>query len=384
MRELDVIISKYDFLRENSVECVLATVVHVQGSSYRKAGARMLVDEYGNITGAISGGCLEGDALRKALHALHRQKNKLVTYDTNDEDDAIIGAQLGCNGVIQVLFEPIDYLDDLNPCELLKKVTKQSSPLAIVVQFNLNKQKEQIGTKLVINKDLKTFGQKPEKQLFNYIEEQASLTLKYNHPHFAEFPRGEESTHIFIQNYQPPVKLIIVGAGNDAQILAQQADLLGWDVIVTDGRPTHANKDRFTSSCQVIVSKPEETLQNIEIDHRSCFVLMSHNYNYDLAVLKLLFKEKLIPYIGILGPLKKYQRMLNDLEEENFDLIDENLNKIYAPVGLEIGAETPAEIGLSILAEIQMVLTGKSAKPLREKEAPIHDKKLNHFTKVAI
>ena len=383
MRELDVIISKYEFLREKSVECVLATVVHVQGSSYRKAGARMLVDEYGNITGAISGGCLEGDALRKALHALHRQINKLVTYDTNDEDDAIIGAQLGCNGVIQVLFEPIDYLDDLNPCELLKKVTKQNCPLAIVVQFNLNKQKEQIGTKLVITRDLEAFGQKPEKQLFNYIEEQASLTLKYNHPHFAEFPMGEEFSHIFIQNYQPPVKLIIVGAGNDAQILAQQADLLGWDVIVTDGRPTHANKDRFTS-CQVIVSKPEETLQNIEIDHRSCFVLMSHNYNYDLAVLKLLFKEKLIPYIGILGPLKKYQRMFNDLEEVNSDLVDEKLKKIYAPVGLEIGAETPAEIGLSILAEIQMVLNGKSAKSLREKETPIHDKKLNHFTKVAI
>ncbi|APS39441.1 XdhC family protein [Salegentibacter sp. T436] len=384
MRELDVIISKYDFLKENAVECVLATVVHVQGSSYRKAGARMLVDEYGNITGAISGGCLEGDALRKALHALHRQKNKLITYDTSDEDDAIIGAQLGCNGVIQVLFEPIDYLDDLNPCELLKKVARQNSPLAIVVQFNLNKQKEQTGTKLVITEDLKAFGQKPEKQLFNYIEEQARLSLKNNYPHFAEFTTEEESNHIFIQNYQPPVKLIIVGAGNDAQILAQQADLLGWDVIVTDGRPTHANKDRFTSSCQVIVSKPEETLKNIEIDHRSCFVLMSHNYNYDLAALKMLIKEKLIPYVGILGPLKKYQRMLNDLEEENFDLVDENLKKIYAPVGLEIGAETPAEIGLSILSEIQMVLTGKSAMPLREKETPIHNKKLNHFTKVAI
>ncbi|WP_339655784.1 XdhC family protein, partial [uncultured Salegentibacter sp.] len=121
-----------------------------------------------------------------------------------------------------------------------------------------------------------------------------------------------------------------------------------------------------------------------EIDHRSFFVLMSHNYNYDLAVLKMLFKEKLIPYIGILGPLKKYQRMLNDLEDENYDWEDENLDKIYAPVGLEIGAETPAEIGLSILAEIQMVLNGKSAKPLREKVTPIHDKKLNHFTKVAI
>src|SRR5690606_17455674 len=98
---------------------VLATVVHVEGSSYRKAGARMLVDEFGNITGAISGGCLEGDALRKALLALHRQRNLLVTYDTSDEEDAIIGAQLGCNGIIQILFEPLDYGDKLNPCELL-------------------------------------------------------------------------------------------------------------------------------------------------------------------------------------------------------------------------------------------------------------------------
>lgn len=384
MRELDVIISKYKFLRENNVECILATVVHVQGSSYRKAGARMLVDEYGNITGAISGGCLEGDALRKALHALHQQKNKLVTYDTSDEEDAIIGAQLGCNGIIQVLFEPIDYQDDLNPCELLKKVANQKNPLAIVVQFNLNKQKTQTGTKLVIFEDSKAFGQKPEKELFNYIEEQARLTLKNNYPLFAEYPRGAEFVHIFIQNYQPPVKLIIVGAGNDAQILAQQADLLGWDVIVTDGRPTHANKDRFTSSCQVIVSKPQETLKNIEIDHRSCFVLMSHNYNYDLAVLKLLFFERKIPYIGILGPLKKYQRMQYNLKEEGFDLAEEHMNKIYAPVGLEIGAETPAEIGLSILAEIQMVLSEKNARPLREKKTPIHEKKHNHFTQVEV
>lgn len=384
MRELDAIISQYELLKEQDVESVLATVVHVDGSSYRRAGARMLIDEFGNITGAISGGCLEGDALRKALHALHQQKNKLVTYDTSDEDDAIIGAQLGCNGIIQVLFEPLDYEDELNPCELLKKLIDQKNPSAIVVQFNLNKSKEQSGTKLVISENSEVFGSKPEEELFNNILEQAHLTLKNNKSHFAEYLIDEETRHIFIQNYQPPVKLIIVGAGNDAQILAQQADLLGWDVVVTDGRPTHANKERFTSSCQIIVSKPEQTLQNIEIDHRSCFVLMSHNYNYDLAVLKLLLGEKMIPYIGILGPLKKYQRMLGELEEEGFDLKKEGVNNIYAPVGLEIGAETPAEIGLSILAEIQSVLTGKTARSLREKSSPIHEKKENQFKQIQI
>lgn len=384
MREMDAIISQYELLKEKNVECVLATVVHVDGSSYRRAGARMLIDEFGNITGAISGGCLEGDALRKALHSLHQQKNKLVTYDTSDEDDAVIGAQLGCNGIIQVLFEPLDYEDELNPCELLKKLINQKNPFAIVVQFNLNKSIDQLGTKLLISETSEVFGSKPEEELFNHILEQARLSLKNNKPYFAEYLIGEERQHLFIQNYQPPVKLIIVGAGNDAQILAQQADMLGWDVVVADGRPTHANKKRFTASCRIIVSKPEQTLENIEIDTRSCFVLMSHNYNYDLAVLKLLLVEKMIPYLGILGPLKKYQRMLTDLEEDGFNLKQEDVNNIYAPVGLEIGAETPAEIALSILAEIQSVLTGKNARSLREKSTPIHEKKENQFKQIQI
>ena len=384
MRELDVIIARYEQLKQSGTGSVLATVVHVEGSSYRKAGARMLVDEFGNLTGAISGGCLEGDALRKALHALHQQKNKLITYDTSDEDDAVIGAQLGCNGIIQVLFEPLDYKDNLNPCELLKTVIIQNNPVAIAVQFNLDKSKDQPGTRFIFGEDSELNGKEPENKIMDLIREQAEHSLKSEKAHFAEvFVRGEIQ-HIFIQNYQPPVKLVIVGAGNDAQILAQQSGLLGWDVIVTDGRPTHANKERFTGSCQVIVARPEETLKNIEIDKRSCFVLMSHNYNYDLSVLKLLLAEDLIPYIGILGPKKKFQRMLDDLEQEGFNLKEENLNKIHAPVGLEIGAETPAEIGLSILAEIQAVFTGTGARPLREKDAPIHEKKDNYFKQVQV
>ncbi len=384
MRELDAIIAQYEKLKMAGTGSVLATVVHVEGSSYRRAGARMLIDECGNITGAISGGCLEGDALRKALYAFYQQNNKLVTYDTSDEDDAVIGAQLGCNGIIQVLFEPLDFQDALNPCELLKIVIEKNSPFAIVVQFNLNKTIEQPGTILIVSSDSEITGRRPEEELFNQILEQARLTLSNDKPQFAEYLLGEETKNVFIQNYNPPVKLHIIGAGNDAQILAQQADLLGWEVIVTDGRPTHANKNRFTSSCQVIVSKPEKALENIQLDSRSCFVLMSHNYNYDLAVLKLLLPVNIIPYIGILGPLKKYQRMLKDLEQEGFDLKLEILNKIYAPVGLEIGAETPAEIGLSILAEIQSVLTGKTAKSLREKSTPIHEKKENQFKQIQI
>lgn len=384
MRELEAIVTQYESLKTQATGCVLATVVHVEGSSYRRAGARMLVDEYGNITGAISGGCLEGDALRKALHALHQQKNKLITYDTSDEDDAVIGAQLGCNGIIQVLFEPLDYNDKTNPCKLLKKVISQENSLAIAVHFNMDRTKDQPGTLLLINENSEYTGKQLQGKVLELVVEQAELTLQHKKNRFAEIVLEDETQHLFIQNYQPPVKLIIVGAGNDAQILALQAELLGWKVTVTDGRPTHANKDRFASSCQVIVSKPEGTLENIEIDERSCFVLMSHNYNYDLAVLKLLLSEDKIPYIGILGPLKKYKRMQQDLQIAGIDLAEETFNKIYAPVGLEIGAETPAEIGLSILAEIQSVLTETAARPLREKSEPIHEKKNNEFKQVKV
>ncbi|MEY8779921.1 XdhC family protein [Allomuricauda sp. XS_ASV26] len=384
MRELDMIISKYQELRLQEIRCILATVVHVEGSSYRRAGARMLVDEYGNITGAISGGCLEGDALRKALFALDLQENKLVTYDTSDEDDAVIGAQLGCNGIIQVLFEPINYTDRHNPCELLRTVAEQEVPMAVSVVFNLDKSQQQLGTSLVTDENQAVSGQQLPDDLQQALLVKSREVINENASCFAELTTEEKTDFVFIQIQQPPVKLILVGAGNDAQILAQQADLLGWKVTVTDGRPTHANKKRFVGSCQVIVTKPEETLKNINIDQRTCLVLMSHNYNYDLAVLKLLLGNAETPYIGILGPLKKYNRMLNELLDEDIEVSKEDLAKIHAPVGLEIGSETPAEIGLAILAEIQSVLTNKGARPLKQKTEPIHDTKQNQFQKITL
>ncbi|WP_108246180.1 XdhC family protein [Muricauda brasiliensis] len=384
MRELDVIIAQYQELKSQGIRCVLATVVHVDGSSYRRAGARMLVDEFGTIIGAISGGCLEGDALRKALFALDRQENKLVTYDTSDEDDAVIGAQLGCNGIIQVLFEPINYTDENNPCELLRTVAEQEVPMAVSVVFDLDKSQQQLGTCLVSDENQIISGRQLPEELQQALLVKSKETIKLDNSCFAELKIEKKVYFAFIQLHQPPVKLILVGAGNDAQILAQQADLLGWKVTVTDGRPTHANKKRFVGSCQVIVTKPEETLKNINIDQRTCFVLMSHNYNYDLEVLKLLLGNAETPYIGILGPLKKYNRMLNELADEDIEVSKEDLAKIHAPVGLEIGAETPAEIGLAILAEIQSVLTNKGARPLKQKTEPIHDVTENQFQKITL
>jgi hypothetical protein len=383
MRELETILSNYVDLKVKNIKCVLATVVHVEGSSYRRAGARMLVDEYGNITGAISGGCLEGDALRKALFALEKHENRLITYDTSDEDDAVIGAQLGCNGVIQVLFEPVDYRNN-NVCELLKIVVDSQVPSVVTIGFNLDTTQSQMGTVMVAQgQDMMVHGQW-EKETLNVLTTKSREVLQNEKSVFLETNAVGGTAHFFMEFHPAPVQLVLVGAGNDAQILAQQAELLGWKVIVTDGRPTHANKSRFIGACQVVVTKPEETLENVRLDERTCFVLMSHNYNYDLAVLKLLLGRSVLPYIGILGPYKKYERMLNELADESIEVNQEDLKKIHAPIGLEIGAETPAEIGLSILAEIQSVLTKKTPLPLKQKKSPIHDHREFQFQKISI
>ncbi|MDR8394043.1 XdhC family protein [Aliifodinibius sp. S!AR15-10] len=383
MREIEAIISSYDEARNEGHKCVLATVVHVEGSSYRAAGARMLVDEYGFMTGAISGGCLEGDALRKALLALDQNRSKLITYDTSDEDDAVIGVQLGCNGIIQVLFEPIDPEKQNNPIELLRKAEHADQPVALVSLFNLDKTKHQAGIVLLVDEQSNITGQIDDQALCEKITSVARNSLKKRINHFGEYRSTKDTQHAFVEVISPPPRLVLVGAGNDAQVLSRMAEPLGWDIIVADGRPTHANKKRF-NSCQVIVTNPGELLDNIEIHEQTAFVLMTHNYNYDLDVLKLLLNEEQVPYIGILGPNKKYQRMLDDLEEDGITLSEEQYSKIYAPVGLQLGAENPAEIGLSILSEIQGVLTDSDIRSLRELEGSIHNKENRKFREISL
>ena len=379
MRELDAIISSYESSKKENKPVVLATVVHVAGSSYRRAGARMLVDEFGNMTGAISGGCLEGDALRKALHALHQNQNKLVTYDTSDEEDAVIGAQLGCNGVIQVLFETLDYSKPDNPIELLKSAQKSGTSVVITF-FHLDRTKEQFGTVCWID-TTETIHGSVDKSLLPQLLKDAALAFLDQSSLFREYVLGSDKHYAFLEVFKSPLKLVLVGAGNDAQITSKMADMLGWEIIVTDGRPTHANNQRFVSSCKVIVSKPEEVLENVEVSDRTAFVLMTHNYNYDLEVLKLLIDQKKLRYVGVLGPKKKYERMLDEM---GVNETDERLKKVYAPVGLELGAETSAEIAMSILSEIQAVVSGTKGTFLKEKNGPIHLKKNNDFKQVTI
>lgn len=372
MKEIQSIIKAFDTAQFDERNSALVTVVHLEGSSYRRPGARMLVSDDGAMTGAISGGCLEGDALRKALLVLNQQQKRLVTYDTNDEDDASIGVQLGCAGVIQVLIEPINKDDPNNSIELLRKAVAKRQASVLVTVFSLqNRKGYQHGTCLLVEEDGTISGNLKDDTLREMLLDDVKLSFREQRSSFKNYTSDQNEITAFIEYINPAVSLILIGAGNDVIPLVSMADIMGWETTVIDGRPSHAKKERFSSTCQVIISKPENVLEQISIDQQTVFVLMTHNYNYDFAMLKALVKTK-AKYIGMLGPRKKFDRMQDDMKSEGIKLSDVELSRIYSPVGLELGAETAEEIALSIISEIKAVLAGKMGGSLRHNMNPIH------------
>ncbi len=374
MHEILAIIQAYHEASAAGKKTALATVVHVEGSSYRRPGARMLITEDAQLTGSISGGCLEGDAFRKALHVILSGKTMLVTYDTADDDDAKFGMGLGCQGVIQVLIEPLQGEEGKAIVDLLSKATASRQPAALLTLFSMqDKRTVQYGSCFLLTEEGMEYGAIPfsDDQM---IRKEMELVLGQQKSTFCKREYVATEWIAFTEYIQPPVSLVIIGAGNDVIPLAQMAEIVGWQTTVIDGRPMYASKERFPMpSCQVFHAKAAEVLNHVYIDSRTVFVLMSHNYNYDLGILKALLNKD-ISYIGILGPHKKMKMMMEELAEEGITLSEQQKEAIHGPVGLDIGAETAEEIAVSIIAEIQSKLSAASAASLRTKEDAIHSR----------
>ncbi|NIJ52143.1 XdhC family protein [Dyadobacter arcticus] len=377
MKEINDIIKSYELAIIAGKKMALATVVHVEGSSYRRPGARMLVTDDGHLTGAISGGCLEGDALRKALLAISQQKNKLVTYDTTDENDTTLGVQLGCNGIVHILFEPIHTDQNNNPIELLKQVLVRRQNAVLVTLFSLNSRTGlQPGTCFLhLEKDESVIHHNTEPHIIQELLAESQVAYAKADSFFKTFGFSSQNLTGLIEYLNTPPSLVIAGAGNDIIPLVEMADILGWKTTVVDGRVAHATRQRFPKATKVIVTKAEDVLNHVQTDDRTFFLLMTHNYNYDLALLKQLITLEDCRYTGALGPKKKLERMFSELKIDGIEITNLQKSKIYGPVGLDIGAETSEEIALSILAEIKAILSDRKGSSLREKPEPIHNRK---------
>jgi len=371
MKDIRDIIRAFDKAQQDGQRSALATVVHVEGSSYRRPGARMLVTEDGQLTGAISGGCLEGDALRKALYAINQQQNKLVTYDTTDEDDITFGIQLGCNGIVHILFEPIDDTRAYNPIHLLRELISNRRDAVLVTLYSSDRTVEQPGTSLLYADDNTHTSLSGEWQRL-LLPDITNVTAD-RLSGFKEYMLAGKTYNGFVEFIPPPPSLVIAGAGNDVLPLVDIATMLGWHTTVVDGRPQYATTRRFSKADQVLVARPETVLDQLTTNAQTLFLLMTHNYNYDLALLRKLLTNH-YPYIGILGPRKKLDRMLDELRKEGLLLSQDQLASLHSPVGLDLGAETAEEIAVSIVAEIAAVLSGRSGAPLKEKRDPIHSR----------
>lgn len=332
----------------------------------------MLVSEEGNLTGAISGGCLEGDALRKAQAVIFQQKSMLVTYDTTDEDDQKFGVGLGCNGIIHVLIEPIDFDDPQNPVELIKAAFSDREVGLLLTLFSVkNSKSEQIGT-VILEKAAKRLGNWENRiddtALMDFLEREiqgfeSSSQIK-------TYP-NQDAISVFFEVLKPVTRVLLFGAGNDTQPLAKMAEILGFELILIDGRKNLATAARFPFARQIIHGTGEEAMAAVDADQHTVALLMTHNFEYEALALEKL-QQTGVPYIGILGPKRKTEKLIQRLEAKGVKVLPDN---IYAPIGIEIGAETSEEIALSILAEIKAVLNRKQPIFLRDKDGPIHDHK---------
>jgi xanthine/CO dehydrogenase XdhC/CoxF family maturation factor len=317
-----LILKAYAVARERGLKCALATVVRITGSSFRTVGAKMLITEEGEISGSVSGGCLERDLIRRAILAMRTSERRVIRYDTradvNDDNDGgggsgalIQSAGLGCEGVIEIFL-------DSRPEEsmhAIKRVLNEGGVIRVPLEIEGGERFEDVLT--------------------------------------------------------PPVRWTIFGAGHSALAVARLARELGWNTTVVDCRSAFPIPKKFFAECsdRFLQCEPERILEHLSLTPECLAVLMTHNYEHDRLIL-----ERVLPlslrYVGLLGPRKRSERLLGELEESGLRFTRSGLR---FPVGLDIGGDGPAAIALSILAEAQAVLSGRAGGALGTRAGPIHE-----------
>jgi len=373
VKDLKAIVSEYHKVDFNQRKAALATVVKVRGSSYRSPGARMLITDDGRWVGSISGGCLEGDALRKARKVMAEKIPMTVTYDTREESNQNLGIGLGCNGVIDVLIEPIDPKDQKNTIALYASLISSKEPVALATIFEAA---AGVGEKLLLNFSGEWSGDFSADTLRNAVMPSLESLFDTKKSEAKKFQVEGKESEVFLELIQPSVSLILFGGGFDARPVSELAKSLGWNVSVTDECVAHIAPLFFPTADKLTLCQREFIDRDFDITPYTACVLMSHNYEYDRDVLKKLLNTN-TPYIGILGPRKRFDKMLTEFKAQGISLTEKDFHRIHSPIGLDIGAEAPDEIAVSIIAEVQSKFSNRSGGYLKYHPGPIHQRDVN-------
>jgi xanthine dehydrogenase accessory factor len=339
----------------------LATIVSVTGSTYRRPGARLLVAEDGQMIGNLSGGCLEGEVYGVAESVIATGEPQLVFYDLTADDEVVWGWGLGCNGAIEVFVEPAGKAAEI--ASVLRRAIDEERAVAVVTVLESGTRELGEGDRTIVYEGEASGGR---------IGEEAAAALESGVTSIRNLDYPDGSARVFIEVIEPPLRLLICGAGHDAIPLVAAAAALGWRVDVADDRESLLSSERFARARRFVHSDPGKIDEAAEIDKRTFVVVMSHNYLRDRDYLRSLLDSS-AAYVGMLGPRARLQRLLDDLASDGLEVHSSGAVRLHGPAGLDLGAEGPEEIAAAIVGEILAVRRDRGAGFLRDRSTPIHD-----------
>lgn len=373
MNEASAVIEAYKRAVHDGKQAALATVVRVEGSTYRRAGARMLMTDDGRMTGSLSGGCLEGDVYERARRVMRTGETIVARYDTGASEDIVWGLGLGCNGVVHILIEPLDM--DAMPAHLerLQSSVVHQQSCVIATVFGVDKTKHiRLGSRLMINADGENLTVEfADDDLTRTLLNDARAAIETNQSSTKLYASSNGAVEVFIERIEPPVSVVVFGANADVVPVVELANATGWQVTVVDTQAREASRARFANAHRVILSRPENVSKDVSITARTMTIVMTHNYTHDAELFKTLILSP-AAYVGMLGPKRRTEQIIRAAYAEGLTISDVQLNRLHAPIGLDLGAETPEEIALSIVAEIRAVLNNHEGGFLKHRRAPIH------------
>jgi xanthine/CO dehydrogenase XdhC/CoxF family maturation factor len=367
--ELTDVLEAIESLHARGERMALATIVAVKGSTYRGPGARLLVSADGEMVGNISGGCLEGDVAEVARVVMVEGEPRIASFDLTSDDEAVWGWGLGCNGAIEVFVEPADRAAEA--AGALRRALEEERPLASVTVLGSATPGVERGARLLVGPDGRREGGLGSAEADDAAAATAGEQLAAGRSEVRELPGGIRA---FVEVLDPPLRLVICGAGHDAIPLVELAARLGWKPIVVDDRERFLNAERFPSAASFVrVDRPADAAAAVGVDERTPVIVMSHNYLRDLEYVRG-FLGTPAPYLGVLGPAVRRERLLADLRRDGVEPSPEDLSKLHGPAGLDLGGDGPEEIAAAIVAEVMAVRHGRAAGYLRDRTGPIHER----------
>jgi len=343
----------------------------------------MLVDPEGNRWGTLSGGCLEGEVATQALAVIKEGRPRLLPFELAD-DDLVLGFGTGCDGTVHVLIEPVvpggsgrkDVVAFVDQCHVSRRP-------GVLVTVTTASSADDVGTHLLVDESGGMEGDIIEPTIRSraaataraLLERRVSGAAGRNNRswHSAVVDFENATTELLLEVVRPPVQLFIFGDGHDVRAVQKQAAALGWHVVVVGQKSAEVLAERFPDASEhVFLMHPADARDRLVLDADSAALVMNHAYLRDRDLLRELLQSD-VSYVGMLGPAERTRRMLDELADDGIPVTGEQRARLYGPTGLDIGTETPEEIALAAVAEIQAALHRRTGGFLRDRSGPIHE-----------